>query len=93
MTSSLVEISRPTTTDNDHVMLSVWEILERGRPLCCNGRSIHALNHILEEVLLIPWLSWALSRSVTLSKFVRNRPQLLARYRNFQKAKDKEAPR
>ncbi|KAE9308801.1 hypothetical protein PR003_g20658 [Phytophthora rubi] len=78
------------TTDNAPVMRKAWEILEAARPIFCNGCSSHALNLILEEVLSIPWMASALSRSVTLVKFIRNRLQLLARFRKLQKAGDEE---
>ncbi|KAE8981917.1 hypothetical protein PR003_g28387 [Phytophthora rubi] len=45
----------------------------------------HALNLVLEDVLKHPWLSTTLAKSVTLAKFIRNRHQLLARFRHVQK--------
>ncbi|KAE9248589.1 hypothetical protein PF002_g5709 [Phytophthora fragariae] len=59
---------KSVTTDNAPVMQKAWEGLERERTLSCNGRSSHALNLILEEVLSVPWLESVFSKSVTLSK-------------------------
>ncbi|KAG6968076.1 hypothetical protein JG687_00003938 [Phytophthora cactorum] len=72
------------TTDNAPVMQKAWELLEQQRSIFCNGCSSHALNHILEEVLRLPWMELALSKSVTLSKFIRNRLQLLDKFRELQ---------
>ncbi|KAG6955912.1 hypothetical protein JG688_00011677 [Phytophthora aleatoria] len=72
------------TTDNAPVMQKAWELLEQQRSISCNGCSSHALNHILEEVLRLPWMELALSKSVTLSKFIRNRLQLLDKFRELQ---------
>ncbi|OWZ09766.1 hypothetical protein PHMEG_00017477 [Phytophthora megakarya] len=89
----LVPVVFSMTTDSAPVMPKAWEILERERPIFCHGCSSHALNLILEEVMRLEWMSWALTRSVAVAKFIRNRSQLLARFQRQQKKGKEEHQR
>lgn len=73
-------------TDNASNMKKMWTVIQAKNPtMICNGCASHTVNLLLKDIFEIDLFKAVLDKAALLSKFVRKRQDLLARFRNLQR--------